>query len=415
MDRQISKEEKRKRKKRNIIRFISVAVPILLGLIFLPRLTEGSISLANISIGTADRGSIEISVMATGKLTPLVEEMVVSPVSSRVLEVYKNPGDLVQEGEALLKLDLTSVETEYRQKLDEREMMKSKLVQVQVRLDNSISELEMQRQLKEMQIQQLETDLDSERYLDSIGASTSDKVRRAELNYEEAKLQLRQLEQKIENERKNSAAELEIQKLELAIFEKTLDENARLLQNARILSPKTATLTFILNQIGTQVSAGTQLATVSDLTQYKVDCEIPDGHRDKLVPGGKAIVEIGNVKMDGTITTITPSVTNGLINFTVLLDDSSHPGLRSGISAEVNVLYGIRTDVVRIPYGQYFSYGASDYPLWVIEGNRAVKRRIRLGDSSSEYVEVIEGLSPGDRVILDELEKYKNKSEIKIK
>lgn len=398
-----------------IIRSIGVAIPVFLGILFLPRLTEGSISVANLSVGTADRGSIEISVGATGKLTPLIEEMIVSPVSSRILEVYKNPGDHVEEGEALLKLDLAAVETEYRQKLDEREMMKSKLVQVQVRLDNAISELEMQRQLKEMQIQQLATDLDSERYLDSIGASTTDKVRRTELNHEEAKLQLRQLEQKIENERMNSAAELEIQKLELAIFEKTLDEKARLLKDARILSPQTATLTYVLNQIGTQVSAGTQLATVSNLTQYKVDCEIPDGHRDKVSPGSKAIVEVGYEKLSGTVTTVTPSVTNGLINFTVLLDDSSHDGLRSGLSAGVNVLHGIRSDVLRIPNGKYFGYGRGDYDLWVIEGNKAVKRRLRLGDSSFEYVEVIEGIAPGERVILDELEKYKNKSEIKIK
>ena len=415
MDREISIQEKQKRKRKQLLRITIIAVSAVLLLIFIPRLTEGKLVLTNLPLGTADRGAIEISVSASGKLTPLVEEIVVSPVNSRVLEVYKNPGDPVEAGEPLLKLDLTSVETEYRQMLDEREMKRSKLVQVQVGLDNSISDLEMQRQLKNMQLRQFEADLRNEKYLDSIGASTTDKVRRAELNYEEAKLQLQQLVQKIGNERKSSAAELQIQELELGIFEKTLEEKARLLKDARILSPKTATLTFVMNQIGTQVSTGTQVAIVSDLTRYKIDCEIPDGHREKIAPGTKAVIEVGSIRLTGTVNTITPSVTNGLINFTILLDDSSHPGLRSGLSAEVNVLHGVKSDVVRIPNGKYFNYGRGDYDLWVIEGNRAVKRRVRLGDSSFEYVEVIDGLATGERVILDEMEKYKNKSEIKIK
>lgn len=414
MDRRISTRERQQRRRKILLRIGFITIPFVVLFMFLPRWMEDTLVLDHLPTGNVDRGPIEISVMASGKLTPLIEEVIVSPVSSRILEVYKNPGDPVNEGEPLLKLDLTAVETEYRQKLDEREMMRSRLVQVEVRLDNSIFELVMQRQLKEMEMRQLQADLGSEKYLDSIGASTADKVRRAALNYEEAKLLLRQLDQKIENERKNSAAELRIQQLELAVFEKTLDEKARLLKDARILSPKTATLTFILDQIGTQVAPGTQLAVVSDLSRYKVDCEIPDGHREKVNPGAKAVVEIGAITLTGTVMTVTPSVTNGLIYFTVLLDDSSHTGLRSGLNAGVNVLHGVRSDAVRIPNDMYFSYGRGDYDLWVIEGDKAVKRRVKLGDSSFEYVEVIEGLSPGERVILDEMDRYKNKSEIKI-
>ncbi|MDR0431357.1 MAG: HlyD family efflux transporter periplasmic adaptor subunit [Tannerellaceae bacterium] len=377
---------------------------------------KDSISLTAIEVGEVSRGSIEITVAASGKLSPLMEEIIVSPINSRILEIYKNPGDIVFEGEPLLKLDLASVETEYRQKLDEREIMKSKLVQLQVKLDNTISELEMQRQIKDMQVKQLGNDFESENYLDSIGAGTTDKKRRAQLAYDEAKLEQRQLDQKIENEKRNSEAELNIQQLELNIFEKTVGENARLLKDARILSPKRATLTFINNQIGAQVTQGSEVAIVSDLSRFKVDAEVSDGHREKLNVGSTALVEIGKEKLTGTINNIKPSVTNGIIQFTIIPDNSENPNLRSGLTADVYVLYGRKQDVLRIPFEkQFVQYGKGVYSVWVINGNRAEKRKVSFGESSYEYIEVVSGLSKGEKIILSEMDKYKNRDIIEIK
>lgn len=415
MDREITVKERRKKLQKKLM-YIGVAgIIVIILLIVLFRLMEPSLTRSSLDIREVDEGSIEITIAASGKLSPLVEEIIVSPINSRILETYKKPGDAVEEGEPLLRLDLASVETEYRQKLDEREIKNSQLIQLQVKSDNSISELEMQQQLKEMQLKQLNTDLKSEKYLDSIGASTMDKVRRAELAYDEAKLQHQQLKQKIENERRSVAAEINMQKLELSIFEKTLEESARLLKNAQILSPRKATLTFINNQIGVQITQGSQVATVSDLTRFKVDSEIADGHREKLTAGSKALVKTENTELTGTILDITPSITNGVIKFTVIPDDSENPDLRSGLKADVYVFHGRRQNVLRIPNGKWFNYGKGDYYLWVVTGDKAEKRKVSLGESSFEYVEVIRGLDKGEKVILSDMEKYKNRESLKIK
>ncbi|MFR5871230.1 MAG: hypothetical protein ACLUEV_05970 [Alistipes sp.] len=155
-------------------------------------------------IRKVDRGPIEISVSALGKLMPLQEEIIVTPINTRILEVYKNPGDSVDKGDPLLKLELASVETEYRQKLDEREMMKSKLEQARVRLNGTISELEMQRRVKSMQAKQLYTDLG--RTVPRRHRPGADKS--AELNYETLELQLLNKDRKRTQER---PAELRVQ------------------------------------------------------------------------------------------------------------------------------------------------------------------------------------------------------------
>jgi len=416
MDREIPDSVKRKRIVKKLLSFGVAGAVIIVFFSVLSQFMKDSISLSAVNAGEVSQGSIEIAIAASGKLSPLVETIVVSPINSRILEVYKNPGDTVVEGEPLLRLDLASVETEYKQKLDEREIMKSKLVQLQVKHNNTISELTMQKQIKDMHIKQLDNDLESENYLVSIGAGTTDKQQRAQLAYNEAKLELQQLDQKIENEKRNAEAELNIQKLELNIFEKGLDASARLLKDARILSPQKATLTFINNQIGAQITQGSEVAIVSDLSRFKIDAEISDGHREKLSVGSKALIEVGDEKMTGTVNNIKPSITNGIIQFTIIPDDSKNPKLRSGLSADVHVLYGRKQDVLRIPFEKEFAkYGKGVYRMWVINGNHAEKRNVSLGECSYDYIEVVDGLNKGDKVILSDMEKYKSKETIKIK
>ncbi len=376
---------------------------------------KDTISASGIRTGEVDTGSIEITVSATGKVSPLLEEIIVSPVSTRIMEVYKNPGDQVKAGEPLLRLELSSLQTEHMKRLDEREMKQSELVQVRVRLDNAIADLRMQQQVKKMQAEQLDAELQSERYLDSIGASTADKVKRAELAYKEAALQLKHLEQKIENETKNSQAELRAKELELNILEKSLKESARHLENARILAPRNATLTFINTQIGMQVAEGTQLAIISDLTKFKIDAEVADTHRGKIAPGARAIIKAGRTELEGTVVNITPSADNGVLKFTVVPKDAGNSALHSGLKTDINVIYGVRDNVLRVPNDSWFKYGKGSYEVWVVRNGQAEKRRASFGDSSYEYVEVISGLSEGDRMLIQDMEDYKNKTKLKIK
>ncbi len=413
MDREIPLSEQRKERRKQIIRYGAIIVGLAIVVIIVVNFLQGSISSKNVIIGTVDRGTIEVTVNASGKVIPLTEEIIVSPINSRILEVYKEAGDSVNKDEPILKLELASIETDYKQKLDEKEMKKSKLIQSQVSLDNTISDLQMQLQVKDMKLKQLQTELKNERYLDSIGASTSDKVRQAALNYEVAKLELQQLKEQIVNEKKNASAEVKVQQLDLSIFEKSLAESARLLKDARILSPQRATLTYVNNQIGSQVSAGTQIAIVSDLSHFKVLAEIADSYAEKLSSGAKAIIKIGQLQLEGTVVNITPSVKNGVINFTVMLKDSGNSRLRSGLKTDVYVTHGIQDDVLRIPNSTYY-IGAGEYELWVVKNGEAEKKKIKLGESSFEYVEVISGLEKGEQVIISDMNQYKNKQKLKI-
>lgn len=413
MDIEISHEEKRKVRKKQIVKLVLVAVVIVAVCFLVITFTRSSVPYKSLTTSHVDEGTIEVTISASGRVVPLYEEIIVSPINSRILEVYKNPGDTLKEGDAILKLELASVETDFNQKLDELEIRKSKLAKTKVTVDNRISALEMQARIKDMQLKQLYTEFLNEQYVDSIGASTKDKVRQAKLNYEVARLELEELHELIVIERKNGDTDIDVQEIELRIFEKTLNESRRLLNDARILASQRGTLTFINNQIGLQVEAGTQLAVLSDLSAFKVEGEIADTYAERMSIGAKAIVKANGVELEGTVFNITPSVKNGIIKFTVMLNEPGNKRLRSGLKTDVYVMQDVRENTLRIQNSSYYM-GPGMYDLWVISGNEAENHRIELGESNYQHVEVVNGLNEGDEVVTSDMKKHKDKSKIKI-
>ena len=95
-----------------------------------------------------------------------------------------------------------------------------------------------------------------------------------------------------------------------------------------------------------------------------------------------------------------------MVSFIVRLDENHNSRLRSGLRAELTVNYGYKDKVLRILNGPYFK-GPGEYGLYVKTGDNTVKKRkVRLGDSNREYVEVLEGLASGDEVIVTDMEEY---------
>ena len=328
MDREIPKEVRQKERNKKIIRYgIGVVAGVALLSVLISLMRTG-VKEKDLVFSTVDQGTIEVSVSASGKVVPAFEEIINSPINTRILEVYRKGGDSVDVGTPILKLDLQSTETEYRKLLDEEQMRDYKLQQLKVNNETKLKDLAMQVKVKEMTLNRMRVELRNERYLDSIGSGTTDKVRQAELSVNVAQLELEQLRQQYENEQEVLAAEYKVQELDFSIFRKGLAEMKRTLDDAQVRSPRKAILTYINDQIGVQVTQGTQIAIISDLSHFKVEGEIADTYGDRVAAGGKAIVKIGSEKLEGTVSSVTPLSKNGVISFTVQLQDDSNRRLR---------------------------------------------------------------------------------------
>lgn len=417
MDKEIPLEVRRRRRLMRWGRFAVVAAVAVGALAYVIGVSRSEISLGHLQQGVADVGTIESTVSASGRVKPGLEEIITSPISSRIMRVYKRAGDLVEEGEPLLQLDLTTVQTQYDQMLDEGRMKEYQLQQFRVNTESSLRELEMRLKVKEMSVNSLAMELRNERYLDSIGSGTGDNVRRAQYALATGRLELEQMRQALADTRSVKSAEMRVRELEMEIFRRKLGEMERTLTDARILSPRRAVLTQITSGIGSQIGAGSQVAVVSELDHYKVECEIADSYADRVGAGSRVAIKIGRTVIDGMVSDLSPVSQNGVISFTVQPDNESDPVLRSGLRAEVYVKTNVIDDAVRIPNGPYYSSGPGDYSLYVVNADTTELelRRVALGQSNYEYVEVVSGLSPGERVITSDMTPYKKHSILKIK
>ena len=413
MDREISKEVQRKEQRKQLIKIGVVAGGLIVLIVVVISMLQTSLKRKDLNISTVDRGVIEVSVSASGKVIPAFEEIINSPINSRIVEVYKRGGDSVDIGTPILKLDLQSAETEYNKQLDEEQMKSLQLEQQRVTNHNKLSEMEMNLKVSRMELDRKAVELRNERYLDSLGAGTTDKVRQVELDYNVSVLKLKEDEQKYKNEQALAEADLKVKKLELNIFRKSLAETRRTLEDAQIRSPRRAILTYVNNEIGSQIGQGAMVAIVSDLSHFKIEGEIADTYGDRIAAGSKAVIKIGSEKLDGTVSDVTPLSKNGVISFTVQLEEDNHKRLRSGLKTDIYVMNAVKDDVLRIANSSYY-VGKGEYELFVVNGDQLLKRKVQLGDSNFEYVEVVSGLQEGDQVVVSDMNAYKDKNKLKI-
>lgn len=415
MDREIPKEIIQKKKRLKVIKIVASLCAGIAAVAALMVMTRSGVKASDLKICTADRGTIETSVNASGKVAPAFEEIINSPIATKIIEVYSKAGDSVKAGTPLLRLDLLSAETELKKIQDERQMKQYELEKLRLNNNTFLTNIDMQIRVKEMSVNRLSAELANEQRLDSLGSGTGDRVREVRLAYETARLELEQLRKEMVNERDVRRADEKMKALELSIFERNLAETMRMFEDAKIKAPREATLTYINDQIGQQIAQGERVAVISDLSHFKVNGEIADSYVDKVTIGAPAVVRIGKESMRGSIINVTPQSTNGIIAFTVRLDDDDNARLRSGLKTDVYVMCDVRDDVVRIANGPYYK-GPGRYDLFVqTSDSHLEKRQVRLGESNYEFVEVIEGVAPGEHVVTSDMSEYRDNKSLKLR
>lgn len=415
MDREISKDFLRQQKRKRIITASvfggSAVIVIILAITFM----RTGVKADDLKLSKAERGTIETSVSASGRVAPAFEEIINSPITTKIVEVYCKAGDSVTEGTPLLRLDLISAETEVKKMTDERSM--KHLDYEKLKLNNStyLTNLDMQIRVKEMSVNKLATEVLNEERLDSLGSGTGEKVREVRLAYETTRLELEQLRKQLVNERSVRQADEKMKELELSIFDRNLAETMRTFEDAQIKAPRRATLTYINDRIGHQINQGERVAVIADLSHFKIDGEIADSYGERVTIGAPAVVRIGKESLRGTISNVTPLSTNGVIAFTVELEQDDYPRLRSGLKTDVFVMCDVHDDVIRIANGPYYR-GPGLYDLFVrTSGSEIEKRKVKLGDSNYEYVEVLDGIKPGEEVVTADMSEYRDKNRLKLR
>ena len=413
MDREISKEVKLREKWRRILKYTMVLVGASVFIIVMVSLMKDDVAIDSLEFCKVETGNVDVSISASGVLSPVYEQIITAPINTKIIEVYAKTGDFVKEGSPLLMLDLQSAQTNYNNMVDKVKMKSYELEQLRLSNNTFLSDIKMKIKVADMEYNRMLVETGNEKFLDSIGSGTTDKVKEVQFMCKSKELGLQQLRTQYENESKERVAGYKIKKLELSILKKELNEMKRTLNDAQIRAPRSATITFISNQIGAQVAQGSQVAIIADLKHYKINGEVSEMYANRVRVGNGVRVRINGNDYNGLVSNIEPTAKNGVAGFSVQLDNDSLALFRPGLKTDVYISDGVKENAMRIRNASFYKEPGS-YMLYVRNGDELELRQVELGVSNYDYVEVVRGLQVGEQVVLNDMRRY-NAPKLKIK
>jgi len=168
--------------------------------------------------------------------------------------------------------------------------------------------------------------------------------------------------------------------------------------------------------VGQHVTPGTNIARVADPKKLKAEIKIAETQAKDVTIGQKATVDTRNGVVNGHVSRIDPSVQNGTVTVDVSMDESLPLGARPDLSVDGTVELERLKDVLyvgRPVHGQ--SESTIGLFKLVDDGAEAVRINVKLGRSSVNLVEVMQGLQVGDKVILSDMSQWENFDRIRLR
>ena len=145
------------------------------------------------------------------------------------------------------------------------------------------------------------------------------------------------------------------------------------------------------------------------MTNYKIEAQIDEHYIDRVFAGLEATFDRQDEHYSAVIRKVYPEVRSGKFRADFKFVNEQPANIRSGQTYYLNLQLGQSEEAVLIPRGSFFQTTGGKW-IYVLneQGDRAIKREIRIRRQNPQFYEVIEGLQPGDKVITSSYEKFGN-------
>ena len=159
--------------------------------------------------------------------------------------------------------------------------------------------------------------------------------------------------------------------------------------------------------LGQSIASGTRIGQINAVGVYKVEAQIDEHYIDRVVEGLSATFERQGDTYSTLLRKVYPEVRDGKFKADFKFDGEQPDNIRSGQTYYLNLQLGQPEEAVIIPRGTFYQRTGGKW-IYVVnkEGNKAVKREIRIGRQNPQYYEVLEGLEPGEKVITSSYDTY---------
>ena len=346
-----------------------------------------------------DRGQVFIPLDAIGTVEPENEVILLSPLTSIIRKISKEPGSRVKKGDVIIELDTEPTRAEIDQITDQLEVKSNSLERSKLEGQMARIDLDYNVEVKKLRIISIKAQLADEEQLLSVGGISSAKIDETKQNLVLAEKDLDVVQKKNAIRLKQMKTEETGLNLQIEIQKKQLADKIAMLGKSDIKAPSTGIILSVSGKEGEKVGNDKMLITMSDLTTFKIKGLIDEKLSEQIKTGNPVYVLSENEKLSGTIGNVTPTVADNKIQFNIHLENSNNPRLIPNQAVKLLVLKSVKNGVLRISANNNFKAN-TEQTVYILDSGKVVARTVDFGIKGNEYLEVVSGLNEGEKVIL---------------
>ncbi len=391
---------------------------LVAGVVALPSLrrwavSETSIDIDRIRIGTVSRGELIRDVSVQGNVVAAFRPTLIAPARG-IVRVEVKPGQVVAAGESLVRVDSPEVESLLEQELStlysleaeyQRQRILAKQAEIKTRQDIGLLEVELEaarRAMNRAERTREEGILNAVEY-----EKAQDDLEMAELKVNLAREQALLEVETLEFEVRESESRVERQRLVATETERKVDE-------LTIRSPVDGLVSRVSVNDRDSVTQGQQLVMVVDLSAFEIEVMIPENYADEITPGTEAVITYDGADYTGAVKSVSPEVEGSRVRGVVTFSGEAPAGLKQNQRLPTRLVVESKAGVIKVPRGPFLEAGGGR-TAYVIEDGVAVIRPIEVGSLSVSEVEILSGLETGDRIIISDTTRFKDAESILIR
>jgi HlyD family secretion protein len=406
----------RKKKIRRAIYGAAALLVIVLITVGVSRLKPAapSVERTTVWIETVRRGDMLRAVRGSGTLVPEEIRWINTTTQGRVERILLRPGARVEPNTVILELSNPDLE---------QSVMDAQLgfQSAQAAFQNRKTELESALLNQQAEVAGIEAAYkDAALQLEANQQLYEDKlVSRIQLQQyqsraDELKNRLAIGQQRLKLATNGIKSQLAPQESDVEQRRATYQLRLKQLDNLKVKAGMTGVLQLVPVEVGAQIGPGTNLARVADPTNLKAELRIAETQTKDIRIGQIAEVDTRNGVVKGKVSRIDPAAQGGTVGVDVILEDALPPGARPDLSVDGIIQLERLANVIKVGRPAFGQENSTVTLFKVNADGEAIQTKVQLGRSSVSEIEILDGLQPGDQVILSDMSSQDSFTRIRI-
>ena len=368
-----------------------------------------------LTIGTVTRGQFEDYIAVRATVAPLTTYYLTTEQGGTVKEVLAEDGAIVKAGQPLivlsnaaLRLEVASREADTAGQINAIENTKLQLEDTRFKYQSELLDIQHQLAVLKSDLVRDKILLDGNAIAPTLYAQEQEQYR-YELKLRDATIASRDTEQQVRT------TQLTQLRKTLAWLNDNITSARASLDALTVRAPTDGQLTALDAKVGESKTQGAVLGQVDSRDRFKLTAQVDEFYIGRVARGQTAVFSVGDQDFHAAVVKIYPQVSDGTFKVDLNFAGPVPQGIRVGQAIDTRLQLGGTATALMLPNGPFYQDTGGNWAFVLAPGGTyASRRKIQLGRRNPEHVEVLEGLEPGERVIVSSYQGYQRVARVEL-